>query len=971
MASPNYNESVKVIIEVADKGAVEAVGALKKKVGEIKLTARETQTQIKLLGEELLKVSKQLQISAKVLGNTLSSEVTKEMKYVTQEATKYAQVLERIEKVATFTQAKARVSGAFTESDFFSNIGEKAKAEKSRILSSSMDERFARAQQRVRGLWQEEEYLSNIAQKARVEQDRFNQKVEQTEHPAKRAAKSLQQFWNTVKGTLTAMLVFYTTQPIIDFFTRAIELATKFRGAMAQLDFSEMILSKKGIDVSRQDFDDLINHIQNKFKYLSESEATKIVSDTLGMLDEFDVPYEDMGKMAEGLAFVNLQMKLLGEEAVDSGSVLNALMDARSNFFNRLGINITEQLILEKAYEMGLAKQGEEVSKNARQQAARALFIEQTAGKTDELIAAIEELNPKLAKQMEFQRIVDDTALSMGNSILKVRDAFIELGLAIDDGGDGRQAFNTWFDEITTGITEFIDSVTIAIDAIKNIKANLSDLTGIDFGILEAIRRGLQSAINIIATFIATAFSLIISGFAVRLKGGSIIEAYRVAGGAAAEAWITGWKKTKAILGGDAELFGTPSPRTGGLPPDERGLDRTPTGPGRVDGAIEEEQSDLQKALDEMNREILESQIKLAQDMEEAQIDLGRKLVDIAEEYANKRADAERDYASKITDINSSYREKLSDIRNDEVEENAKARNDELEREAEFQNKMLELKEKYLMDLEEALHERDARQVLRLMKQYNLDKAQAERENALDRQSAARDLQEKKRQFARERADAENERKTKLAQAARDYQDKLAQLKADEEAERRAAQIAYERKMQDLNREMHNRLSLVAAGLVQEFKLTKSGLDAIYALYKMYFGAITGVYSAMNTMLAGQSMTLAMNQLYTTNPSSSGGGRSTTTKAFAEGGMMIADRPTTVTFGEGGTPELAQFTPIGKNGRDVNKLFSNLGSAGSSSGSGALEIDLTLSPDLEARVIKKSADNVANVITRVQRSKVR
>ena len=400
----------------------------------------------------------------------------------------------------------------------------------------------------------------------------------------------------------------------------------------------------------------------------------------------------------------------------------------------------------------------------------------------------------------------------------------------------------------------------------------------------------------------------------------------------------------------------------------------TPTSPTSGNGTLDS-QEDLQKALEKMNNEILEAQIKLAQDMEEAAIDLGRKLEDIAIEYAKKRADAERDYANTVRDINTSYSQKVNEIRADEAEANAKARNDELEREAEFQNKMLELKENYLMDLDEALHERDARQILRLMKQYNLDKTQAEREHALDQQKAQRDTAEKKKEFARRRQEAEAERKAKLAEAQQDLKDKLAKLQSDEEAERRAANLAYERKMQDLQREMHNRLALVAAALVQEFNLTKQGLDAIYKLYMSYYGAIAQVYAAMNTMLSGRTGASKNSGTWTANgiTYNDTGNRAPVVgghQRFAEGGTMIADRPTTVTFGEGQGLEMATFTPLNKTGRDVNKLFTNLGQGGSSM-EGTLEVDVTLSPDLEARIVKRSMDETAGIITRVKNSKRR
>ena len=92
---------------------------------------------------------------------------------------------------------------------------------------------------------------------------------------------------------------------------------------------------------------------------------------------------------------------------------------------------------------------------------------------------------------------------------------------------------------------------------------------------------------------------------------------------------------------------------------------------------------------------------------------------------------------------------------------------------------------------------------------------------------------------------------------------------------------------------------------------------------------------------------------------------------YAEGGMMIADRPTTVTFGEGDGLEMATFTPLNKTGRDVNKLFTNLSGQGGGGSDGVLEVDVTLSPDLEARIVRRSMDETAGIITKVKNSKRR
>lgn len=390
----------------------------------------------------------------------------------------------------------------------------------------------------------------------------------------------------------------------------------------------------------------------------------------------------------------------------------------------------------------------------------------------------------------------------------------------------------------------------------------------------------------------------------------------------------------------------------------------TPTAPPSNEPPVAD--SNLQEALEKMNNEILESQIRHAQDMEDAQIDLERKRLDIATEYAKKRADVERDYANDIRDIQADYRDDIADIEADQAEDRQERRNDELQKEAEFQNRMQELRENFLMDLEDALHARDARQVLRLTKQYALDKLQAERQRELERENSQREQAEANASFQRRRRDAERERRARLQEAQQEYQDKLAQLQAEEQAEREKAELDYQRKIEDLEREMQNRLEIVGANLIAEYDLTQEGLQAILELYKRYYQEIAGIYQAMNAMLAGQqNVNQPTGSGGSTKGNKSSGGSSN--KLMAEGGTIIADKPTQVTFGEAGL-EQATFTPLGRTGRDVNKVFSNLGGEGMG-GRDIMELLVTLSPDLRAQIVQEATGNVAGVITKISRSK--
>ena len=811
--------------------------------------------------------------------------------------------------------------------------------------------------------------------------------LDQIEPATKKAGQglfSLGNFLRTAFGTLTAIGIFSVLQAIQQFFTGTLKAAQDFRAEMVELNLAEAILSKKGMDISRKEFEDFISFIENKYQYLSKLDATKVVADTAGAVQEFDVSKTQLKELADAIAFIQLKNKLLGREEADAAHIINAAMDARSNFFNGMGINITEAIIKEKAYAMGLVKTGEEIDKATRFQAILALLTEQTSNKQEELNKQLE--GTPLGNQLKLQKEYADAQLRIGNAFLTVKDNLIEfLASFSPDLANGMVEF---FIDLADGANKAIDALQGATEGLEQLSKATDQIMGDGFSSdLQNLGKDIADWFNplewVLATLqgigaaIAGLLAPVVVFFTELAAGVDAKTAFNDAGMAMGQAFVDGLTTAMRTAIGDETGPIASMIKGRWLDVTGRGIDNksakmewsgdtTPTGdkPAQV---LEDDTEDLQKALEKMNDEILEAQLKLAQDMEEAQIDLGRKLVDIATEYAKKRADAEREYASKVADINADYNSKVRDIQSSRAEENQRARNDELEREAKFQEEMRQLKETFLMSLEDALHERDARQVLRLIKQYELDKAQAEREHALDQEQATNEQAERQARFRREMADAERERREKLAAAQRDYQDKLAKLAADEAAERAAAELAYQRKMQDLEREMQDRLEIIAANLVAEFNLTKDGLEAIVALYHQYYEEVSAIYNAMMHMMGGQPAIGGGNTGGGSKGGTGGGASTGGAKRYAQGGVSIVDRPTTAIYGERG-PEIATFTPIGRTGRDVNKMFNNLGD-GQGSTSGQLEIGVSLSPDLESRIVKNTLGEAARVITQVSRSK--
>lgn len=830
----------------------------------------------------------------------------------------------------------------------------------------------------------------------------LKQELGQVEQQAKKTGEAGQSMWskfqNTTLGILVARAILGALNYVKQFFQDSLKYAQDARSQMVQLNFAESVLSKRGMDITRDELDKFIADIEAKYKYLSNLEATKVVSETAGAVAEFDVSKEQLGQLAEAIAFIQTKNKLLGKEEADAAHIINAAMDARSNFFNGMGINITETIVKEKAYAMQLAKVGDELTKQQRFQAILALLTEQTAGKQQELNDALE--GTPLGNQMLLTQNYKDALGKIGEQFLTVKDNAIQfLSSFSPELADGIIGFFTSLvGEINLTINAFqkaVDGATALSDAYALLDKNreTNDAVNVQLTLSEKLWAGIWELLKQIGdalwpletilaflqgigTLLATVGAAWVTFWVELTSGFDFATSLKDAGKAAGDAFITGMSQSLATgLKNEDGWLATKLKEwwkeQTGVDLDTVNVPSVPTAPKKIDtvtgetvqSTLLEEQTDLQKALEKMNEEILQSQLKLEQDMRDVAIDLGRAMVDITKEYAQKRADAERDYANKISDINRNYAEKIASIEAAQWEARQQARVDEEQREREFQNKMQELKEKFLMDLDDALHERNARQILKLIKQYNLDKTQMERQHAIEEQNARETERIQQESFERQKQAAQEARDRELEDAQIDFERKMEELKIQEDREVEAAVLKANRKLQDLERENLDRNTLIAAGLVNDFNLTQSMLGQIDQLFTDHYGYVTGVYQAMMAMLSQPIQLGAVTTSGTTTGTLPPAGGIGGTENPGMGGSN-ASSDMRSKFGG-----LSKLPIISRTKMDTNRVFSGMGGSGRSGRDGALTIDLTLSPDLEARVVKNTMDKTADVITKVRRSK--
>jgi DNA-directed RNA polymerase subunit F len=367
-------------------------------------------------------------------------------------------------------------------------------------------------------------------------------------------------------------------------------------------------------------------------------------------------------------------------------------------------------------------------------------------------------------------------------------------------------------------------------------------------------------------------------------------------------------------------------------------------------GLFDQGMTDAEKAAKLAADDAAAAQEKFETDLSKFESDLAK----IQTDANNKRLDAQLDYTRKLDDLALNYTRDVTDINTDfdrrEAEARTQAHNKTLADEEMFQEKLLELREKYLYNLDDAVRLRDARKVLDLNRQYNMDRADAERQQAIKRHDA-------EEQLKYDLAVMEIERRQRLA-------DRALRLKQDQDD----AKLALARKIQDIQTEETARLQALLKGFEDEQQLTQEGAQAVYDILNKYYGpggAVEGLYNYLIGMMTQARNAAALMAKYSGPGAESGGyygtpspyGNRSGAEGYAEGGSVIASRPTAAIFGEAG-PELATFTPLSRAGANVGKLTGNVPSGSG----GKATISINLGAGLVGQIVDNAMGEVATVL---------
>lgn len=729
------------------------------------------------------------------------------------------------------------------------------------------------------------------------------------------AAKDTTSIFSSLgKAILSAFGIYSVLQILrqfIGYLKEAISSAIEFTQSMFALTLSVRQLQRQGMDVTIKDFTDQISALSEKWKIFSKKEITEGISYIATLTKSLNITKDQMFQVADAAIFL---ATILGKDMNEaSKEIALAMSSGYSEALQRAGVNINKVTIGLRGQLLGF---GDNYQAMTQQQRA---------------LATLSIINEQLASQYGDATTIQDKAVGSSRKLAAAwKDLTNQIGLALLP--------------ILGRVFNFFSRVVG--EALPKIVSYLTDSL---YGFVSVVAASAQTVMD---------WWGVLSGDKSKL-GFDPVEQFKM-----------NLEAAKKSIKEAATNLGLPDLPALGVPP--------------VEGA-----ENALAAAEDLRKEILKSQEQLKQDLKNIEIDLQRDLaaIDLAGNY--KRWDLWSEYMQHVIDLSVKAQEDILDATskynldvsqenrsfNQKKEDaNRKYRDQEYKAERDFREKMRRLQEDFLLDMEDALRERDARQILRLIRQYNVNNDRLKRDYANEKEDRDKAYKEELTDIERQRNDRLRimkeefdyriaqirlQLKRETAAALDKYNQEYDQLQFELQRQRDERNLKYEEQKIDLVTAQQDRLDLIASGLVQEYNLTAEWAEAIRQKLAAEFGPggyVEGIYKYMMQMIADMTAaTTGLNLPSTTG--NYGEPRNPNVPGYASGGTAYANKPTLVKFGE--VPEIATFTPL-----------SQMNSWGGKGGMGGkVRIELLLSPDLEARVMDSTLSEVANVMVDVQKKR--
>lgn len=736
-----------------------------------------------------------------------------------------------------------------------------------------------------------------------------------------KSATSIKASWIAVGAAMAAVF-----KQIIQWFNEAIDAGLEFSQSMFRLVASTRALQRAGLDTTLAEVAKQVMQTREQFKFFSEQEIVDGIAQIQLLTRNFGFTTDQMKEMLEvATTLAVVQGKDVGTTARELALFYSS---GYAEALQKAGFAVNKLSVVEEAHRLGYEKSYNALTEQERALAAHSIVLRQVADLTGE----VGEYEDTLAGRYEVATASIDT------STTRIGEAFAFLKI---EWAEFKAAFLQGVLEATNAWLQFDIEVTASAAGVVGAIKSVFDPT----------------------------------------DARSMFDAYWDAYDEAYAARET--QLGRADVPEDAPL-GTP------ISPDTIVSDE-------VTDALDGLYDDIMDLIDERNK-----------DLKDAEEDLQNDLADIDERGAEKREDIWQSYYDKLEDIEIKMGQKIEDAEIDlqqalqdlaidtqrKLEDAArKYRDAELKAERDFQEKLRKLREGFLFDLEDALRERDARQVLRLIRRFNLEQSQLERNYAQEQEERKiayqreledirlqeqRKREELQRAFERKLEDIARQAAREREDAARDRDRALVELEEDLQRDRDKRRQEYEDEIAEIKQKFQEDFLDAITEAFKDFsdintaeaQAMRNGIisalqDAVNQ-GKILSSEITGlVYQAISDInalvAASQTASDAANGINLYDNPELNAPTSSTLPTFAEGGVMVANKPTLAMFGEAG-PEMATFTPL----NNINSALNTSTSIGAlGEGEQNLTIRILLEQGLKAEIMDNTLQAAAQIMEEV------
>ena len=754
-----------------------------------------------------------------------------------------------------------------------------------------------------------------------------------------------------VFGTVLGLSAITALRSLIRFLTEVTERFIDFRRSIFVLEVSVRALQRAGFETTIESWTEVIDDFKRRFPIFSYQEIVSAVDVAILKLREYKFTQEEIIDVLETSALLARGFgKDFGEM---SERITGAITRGWFEALQSMGIPLSRIEIMQEAYNQSLDKSFNLLDESTRAHLAYKLLMENTGMITEDLANITEESfdRVKIAEAeltdatMEFGQTWEDTFVAIKEAQAEAFRTLTDVGL--------------WITRQESRFNRFIANMLIQLNLLIMAVDDAAGVLGFDRISDSQYKQLEQNIANLQA-------SVEMETAKMEEDVNGLIESLRTMDNLDPTVDIT-------INFAGAELS-------------------------------QEDYDNIVKIVQEANEEITEIEEEAAEKRIDINDDYLSDIEDIHEKALDKRLDLWRDYQRKLSDISTKasqkeedeirdYGYRVADAERDATfrrqEAERKYRENELKDERKFQEKLRQLRENFLFDLEDAVAERDARQIMRLTRQYNLRRDQMVREEKIsgdDKQSA---FEEELRQIEFQRQERlqqlaiEHERRIQeialqasreRAQAAIDYERRKAEEATRVEEEKKERADRRQEQLDKLDEDTQDRVNKIIAGLMKEYSATRDWLNPISELYENTYGPNGRIDAALQWYQQRLMQTWLLQQkLKLMQGNASGSGWSGLPPDYddaggqAKGGTIIARKPTVALFGEAG-PEMATFTPL-NNLAETTPFGGQAPEGARDSKMGKLRLEMLLSPDLEARIVDDTLNEVADVIYTIERER--